>query len=214
MNKLFQIIFILSFGLYFSQINVEEIKKNVTENPQEYNNYLEVFKKNPKNLTQQQMNFLYYGSRFMGSGDEISNYNDDYKEIWKVAEKKTSKSKAEKILAKAEAAYAKDPLNKSILKNMSNIYRSLDDKSKEDLAVFQYNAVVNTIGKSGSGASEDSPICVIWPGDVISQIDNLRGYGTSADFKQNMKFLPDGSMLTVYSMGSKKIFVKLVGGFR
>lgn len=214
MNKLFQIIFILSFGSYFSQINVEEIKKNVTENPQEYNTYLETFKKDPESLTQQQMNLLYYGSRFMSSGNEMSDYNDDYKEIWRIAEKKPSKSKAQKILAKAEAAYAKDPLNKFILSHMAHIYEALDDKTRNELAVTQYNAIINTINRSGDGNSEDSPICVIWPGDVTSQIDNLRGYGTAADFKQNMKFLPDGSMLTVYSMGAKKIFVKLVGGFR
>ncbi|MEI3788545.1 MULTISPECIES: DUF4919 domain-containing protein [unclassified Chryseobacterium] len=214
MNKLLQIIFILCFGLYFSQVNVEEIKKDVTENPQQYNTYLETFKKDPESLTQQQMNLLYYGSRFMSSGHEMSDYNNDYKKIWKIAEKKPSKSKAQKILAKAEAAYAKDPLNKAILSNMAHIYDSLDDKARNELAVTQYNAIINTINRSGDGSSEDSPICVIWAGDVIAQIDNLIGYGTAADFKQNMKFLPDGSMLTVYSMGSKKIFVKLVGGFR
>lgn len=214
MNKLFQIIFILSFGLSFSQINVEEIKKNVTENPQEYNTYLETFKKDPEGLTQQQMNLLYYGSRFMGSGNEMSDYNNDYKEIWRIAEKKPSKNRAQKILARAEAAYAKDPLNKSILSNMAHIYNSLDYKAKNELAVAQYHAVINTINRSGDGNSEDSPICVIWAGDVTEQVDNLIGYGTAADFKQNMKFLPDGSMLTVYSMGAKKIFVKLVGGFR
>lgn len=214
MNKLFQIIFILSFGICFSQINVEEIKKNVTENPQEYKTYLEIFKKNPASLTQEQMNQLYYGSRFVKSEYDLSNYNDDYKEVWKPSEKKLSKSKAEKIVTKAEKAYVKDPLNRLILKNISNIYSVLGDNAKEELAILQYNAVMNTIKNSGNGDSEDSPICVIWAGDVIAQIDNLHGYGTAADFKQNMKYLPDGSTITAYSMGKKKIFVKLVGGFR
>ena len=214
MNQLFQIIFILSFGICFSQINVEEIKKNVTENPQEYKTYLEIFRKNPASLTQEQMNQLYYGSRFVKPDQDLPNYSDDYKEIWKPAEKRLSKSKAEKIVGRAEEAYAKDPLARSILKNMSNIYDALGDNVKKELVVLQYNTIVNTIKNSGSGDSEDSPICVIWAGEVIAQIDNLRGYGTASDFKQDMKFLPDGSMLTVYSMGSKKIFVKLVGGFR
>lgn len=37
------------------------------------------------------------------------------------------------------------------------------------------------------------------------------GFG---DFKQKDKELPDGSLLTEYSVGENKIFVKLVGGIQ
>lgn len=59
-------ILILFFQAFFAQINTELIKKNVTENPQEnFYKLLDVFKLNPSELTQEQLNQLYYGSKFI-----------------------------------------------------------------------------------------------------------------------------------------------------
>jgi hypothetical protein len=216
MKKSFLLLSFLFFGIYFSQINTDEIKKNITENPQKYfYDYLEIFKKDPSKLSQEEVNQLYYGSRFMKLDYNLSVYNKDSKEVWNPASKRgISKSKAQKIVAKAEETYSKYPFDKNILEGLSNIYNALDDKAKSKLFEDQYIAIANTIKKSGTGDSADSPICVIWAGDVISQIDNLRGYGMARDFKQDVKVLPDGSMLTKYEMGKKQIYVKLVGGFR
>ena len=216
MKKILSFLLLIIYGISFSQINVEEIKKNVIENPQKYfYDYLEIFKNDPSKLTQDEMNQLYYGSRFMKLDYNLSVYNKDSKEIWNPASKRgISKSKAQKIVAKAEETYSKYPFDKNILEGLSNIYNALDNKAKSKLFDDQYIAIANTIKNSGTGGSADSPICVIWAGDVIGQIDNLRGYGMARDFKQDIKTLPDGSMLTKYEMGKKQIFVKLVGGFR
>lgn len=216
MNKIFCVFFLLIFVTYFSQINTDEIKKNVIENPQKYfYEYLEIFKKDPSKLSQEEMSQLYYGSRFIKLDYNLSVYNKDSKEIWKPASKRSiSKSKAEKIVAKAEETYSKYPFDKDILMSLSNIYNALDDKVKGKLVEDQYIAIDNTIKNSGTGDSADSPICVIWAGHVLEYINDLQGYGTAKDFKQDIKMLPDGSMLTMYSMGKKQIYVKLVGGFR
>ncbi|WP_155845778.1 hypothetical protein [Chryseobacterium gregarium] len=53
MKKIFVLLLVIHSLLFFSQINVEEIKKNVIENPQKYfYEYLEIFKKDPSKLTQ------------------------------------------------------------------------------------------------------------------------------------------------------------------
>jgi hypothetical protein len=215
MKKILSFFLLIIFGLSFSQINVEEIKSNVTENPQKYYyDYLEIFKKDPSKLSQEEMNQLYYGSRFVDTGYSLSAYNKDYDEVWKPASKRIAKSKAQKILSKAENAYSKNPFEREILTALSNIYKAVGETAKSDICISQYKLIEETITKSGTGNSEDSPICVIRAGDVISQIDNLRGYGMARDFKQDTKVLPDGSMLTKYEMGKKQIYVKLVGGFR
>lgn len=215
MKKMLSFLLLISFVISFCQTNVEEIKKNVTENPQKYYyEYLEIFKKDPLKLTQDEMSQLYYGSRFVDTGYSLSAYNNDYDEVWKPASKRISKSKAQKILAKAEIAYSKNPFEREILTSLSNIYKALGETEKSDICISQYNIIEETIVKSGTGNSEDSPICVIRAGDVIRQIDNLQGYGMARNFKQDMKVLPDGSMLTKYEMVKKQIYVKLVGGFR
>lgn len=215
MKKLLSFFLLIIFGISFSQINVEEIKKNVTENPQKYyNEFLEIFKNDPSKLTQDEMNQLYYGSRFVDTGYSLSAYNKDYDEVWKPASKRIAKSKAQKILSKAEDAYSKNPFEREILTSLSNIYKALGETAKSDICLSQYNLIEKTIRNSGTGNSEDSPICVIRAGDVIGQIDNLRGFGMARDFKQDIKMLPDGSMLTKYEMGKKQMYVKLVGGFR
>lgn len=188
----------------------------MTKNPQTYfYDYLEIFKKDPLKLTPEQMSQLYYGSRFVKLDYNLSVYNKDAKEVWIPASRKSlSKNKAEKIVARAEATYSKYPLDKNILIGLYNIYHVLGDSVKAKLLENQYHAVEKTIKNSGTGDSANSPICVIWAGEVIEKTDDLQGYGWAKDFKQDIKMLPDGSMLTMYSMGKKQIFVKLVGGFR
>lgn len=213
MKKLLSILLLISFGIFYCQINVEKIKKNVTENPQKfYYDYVEIFKKDPSKLTPDEMNQLYYGSRFVKSEYSNSDYSNDYNKIWKIAKDGMNSKKAKKIIEKAEICYQKNPLDKGILTKISWIYIALNEKSKSDLCIFQKQLIQNTIVNSGTGKTEDSPICVIREGDMIVMIEKfLGGFG---DFKQKDKSLPDGSFLTEYSIGDNKIFVKLVGGFQ
>jgi hypothetical protein len=216
MNKIIFILLLMSFGICFAQINVEEIKKNVTENPQKYYlDYLAIFKKNPSELNQEQMNQLYYGSRFIDTGYSLSNYNKDYDKVWKIASRRgLSKGKAQKIINKAEEAYSKNPFEREILTGVANLYIALGETAKSNICISQSTAIEETIKKSGTGKSEDSPICVIRAGDMMSGIKDLMTNGMIRDFNSKEKFLPDGSMLSIYSIGDQKIYLKLVGGFR
>lgn len=213
MKTILTILSIFAFYFSFSQINVEEIKKNVNENPQKYYyEYLEIFKKEPSKLSQEQMNQLYYGSRFIKSEYSTKDYNNDYDAIWKLAGNRISKNKAQKIVSLAEEKYLKNPLDKEILLKTANIYSALGENAKSELRNNQYLAIVNTIENSGDGKTENTPICVIRAGDMISMLKRfMGGFG---DFKQKDKDLSDGSYLTEYSVGENKIFVKLVGGFQ
>ncbi len=206
-------ILLLIFQVFHAQINTELIKKNVTENPQEnFYKLLDIFKVNPSELTQEQLNQLYYGSKFLKLDYTIGNYNSESWTFWKPAQKRLSKSKAEKMLSEAESKYLTNPLNKSLLDDMINIYRALNDNQKEELCSKQKDLIIQTIQKSGDGKSEETAICVLTPGEVIQQLGNLMQSGPIGKLDQKIESLPDGTILTIYKIGSREVFVKLVGG--
>ena len=213
-----QTILILIFSVIstssFAQINTELIKKNVTENPKEnFYKLLEIFKSNPSELTQDQLNQLYYGSKFVKIDYTIGSYNSESGTFWKPAHRKLSKSKAEKIVKEAQLKYLKNPLNKNLLGDMVNIYSALNENQKADLCSKQKELIIQTIKKSGDGKSEETAICVLTAGEVLQQLEKLIQSGPRAQFDQKMKQLSDGSVLTIYKIGDREVFVKLVGGF-
>ncbi|QDP84464.1 DUF4919 domain-containing protein [Chryseobacterium sp. SNU WT5] len=213
-----QTILILIFSVIstfsFAQINTELIKKNVTENPKEnFYKLLEIFKSNPSELTQDQLNQLYYGSKFVKIDYTIGSYNSESGTFWKPAHRKLSKSKAEKIVKEAQLKYLKNPLNKNLLDDMVNIYSALNENQKADLCSKQKELIIQTIKKSGDGKSEETAICVLTAGEVLQQLEKLIQSGPRAQFDQKMKQLSDGSVLTIYKIGDREVFVKLVGGF-
>lgn len=213
MKKILILLYLVSSVLLFSQINVEEIKKNTTENPQKYfYSYLEIFMKDPVKLTREEMNQFYYGSRFIATEYSLSNYNKDYDEIWKIASRKgISKIKAQKIFAKAEAAYYKNPLNVEILASMVNIYNAIGEKEKAEICVLQNNMIIKTIDESGTGKIKDSPICVIAARDMIAFAKPIMMRGSG--FKQKDIKTDDNCILTEYSNGEVSLFVKCIGCF-
>ena len=212
MKKILSFFLLIIYGISFSQINVVEIKKNVTENPQKYyHEFLEIFKNDPSKLTQDEMNQLYYGSRFVDTGYSLSAYNQDYDEVWKPASRRISKSKAQKILSKAEDAYNKAPLNMEILSSMVNIYDAIGEKTKVQICTLQNNRIIKTIDESGTGKTENSPVCVITAGDMISFAKPVMMMGRS--FKQKDIKTDDNCILTEYSNGGISLFVKCVGCF-
>lgn len=205
---------VLIFQVFNAQINIDLIKKNVTENPQEnFYKLLDIFKVNPSELTQEQLNQLYYGSKFVKIGYTIGNYNSESGTFWKPAQKRLSKSKAEKMVSEAESKYSINPLNKNLLEDMMNIYRALNENQKKELCSKQKDLIIQTIEKSGDGKSEETAICVLTPGEVLQQLDILARSGLRAEFSQKMKQLSDGSILTIYKIGNREVFVKLVGGY-
>lgn len=204
----------LFFTFSYGQINTELIKKNVIDDPQEnFYNLLDIFKVHPSDLTQEQLNQLYYGSKFIKMEYTIGDYNRESGTFWKPAQKRISKSKAEKMVAEAEIKYSKNPLSKNLLKDMINIYRALNQNEKADLCERQANLISQTIEKSGDGKSEETAICVLSQAEVLQQLEKLVQTGSRGPFDQKMKQLSDGSILTIYRIGNREVFVKLVGGF-
>ncbi len=201
------------FALSYGQINTELIKKNVTENPKEnFYPLMEKFLTNPSDLTQEQLNQLYYGSKFVKNEYTLGDYNSDYDRIWKQAGKRLSSEKANKILFQAEPKYQKNPLNRYVLKEMVNLYKAVGNKTKLEIVTAQLDLSEKTVLKSGDGKTEDNPICVIYPADVLVQLERF-SYVDRNKFEQKIKQLSDGSILTMYKMGSEVYYVKLVGGY-
>ena len=213
-KKISSLFLIVIYQLIFSQIDTALIKKNITENPEKnFYSLLEIFNSNPSTLNQEQLNQLYYGSRFLKVEYSIADYNRESGKFWKAASKKLSKNKAEKMKDEAESKYLKNPLNKNLLDDMINIYSALNDDQKKELCIIQKNLILQTIKNSGDGTSEETAICVITPGEVLSYLQNLIATGPRGEFEQKMKPLPDDSILTMYRMGERKIFIKLIGGY-
>lgn len=210
------IIFILLVSFYqfsFAQINIELIKKNVTENPEEnFYKLLDTFKVNPSELTQEQLNQLYYGSKFVKIDYTIGDYNSESGTFWKSSQGKLSKNKAGKIVKEAELKYAKNPLNTDLLDSMINIYNALNENKRADLCSKQKDLITQTVEKSGDGKSERTAICVLTGGEVLQQLIKLTKSGPRGELNQKMKLLSDGSILTIYKIGDREVFVKLVGG--
>jgi hypothetical protein len=94
---------------------------------------------------------------------------------------------------------------------MAKIYNALGEIQKTNLCTEQKNTILNTIENSGDGKSEETPICVIRAGDVISQLDRFSFFDRS-QFEQKSKTLPNESVLT-YKMGNEVYYILLVGGF-
>ena len=72
--------------------------------------------------------------------------------------------------------------------------------------------VEKTVLKSGDGKTEENAICVIYPADVLVQLERF-SYVDRNKFEQKIKQLSDGSILTMYKMGDEVYYVKLVGGY-
>lgn len=207
--------FFLSFlcTYSFAQIDVSLIKKNAIEHPKEnYYSLLDKFNINPNDLSQEELNQLYYGSKFIKNEYNIGDYNRDYEKIWKKAHKKLSKTKADKIIAEAEPKYVKNPLNKFVLEGMLDLYKASEDEKKLTIVRDQLNLIKATIEKSGDGKSEQTSICVIHPGDVLVQLDKF-SFIDRTKFEQKSRQMEDGSILTMYKMGDEVYYVKLVGGY-
>ena len=111
-----------------------------------------------------------------------------------------------------ELKYQKNPLNRYVLKEMINLYNSVGNDKKLNIANKQIELTEKTVEKSGDGKTEQSPICVIYPADVLVQIEKFT-YIDRNKFEQKSKQLEDGSILTMYKMGDEVYYVKLVGGY-
>lgn len=207
------ILVLVSFSS-FGQINTELIKARVLEDPHEnFYALLDLFKSDPNQLSQEQLNQLYYGSRFINIKYSIGNYNREHDKFWKKAKNKMSAGNAKKIVDQAEEKYSYNPLYKNLLNNMINIYSALNESNKAELCKRQKEVILQTIRKSGDGRSEKSAICVIAPIEVLQYIDTLMLTKPRGPLQQKMKHLPDGSVITTYAVADKQIVIKLVGGY-
>lgn len=205
MKNLLSFLLLISFGISYSQINVEEIKQNVIENPQKYYyDYLEIFKTNPKSLTAEQLNYVYYGNNYVDYGFKRLEFNKELDEVTKFSKRNISSKKAKDILEKALVLYEKNPLNKELLEDLQILYSKIGDGSKSDLHYSQSQLLYQIIKNSGTGKSDISPIVVTSFSNQWYAVENYSGiFSRGIDFES--KVLSDGSWLNVFKNGTNCI---------
>ena len=127
-KALFTFIFLCLHGIVFSQVNIEKIKKNVTENPQKYYyEYLEIFKTAPETISQEQLNYIYYGNNYVDYGYDKLTFNQKSGKISKFAHNRISKKFAEKTGEKVYLQIylhknkANEPYNELVISNETEI---------------------------------------------------------------------------------------------
>lgn len=210
MKGAFSLVHILFCVFIFSQVNIDEIKKNVLENPKTfYYDNLEIYKTNPDKLTQEQLNYIYYGNNYVDYGYKRTEYNDKLNIVTDYSSRKLSKKLANKVLENALSLYQQNPINKELIYDLINIYRTLGDDGKSEFHALQYKLLRETIQKSGTGKLEEFPIVVTSFADqkiALEDFSNVWKYGT--DFQS--KVLPDGSWLDIFRNGLDLFFVKTV----
>lgn len=208
MKKRLSFLLFLTFSFVFCQINIDEIKKNVTENPQKfYYENLEIFKSNPQKLTQEQLNYIYYGNNYVGYGYNRSVFNKEVDAVLKYKNRKISEKLAKSILPKALQFYEQKPLDKSLLMLLSDVYRKIGDETKSELYFQQYSKLIETIQKSGNGFLEENAVLVTSFQDQMFAVENFsKIWAPGIDFKS--KVLPDGSWLWIYKNGMDLFFVR------
>jgi len=210
MKKILSFLLLIIYGISFCQINVEEIKKNVTENPQKYYyDNLEIFKTNPKSLSSEQLNYVYYGNNYVDYGFNRLEFNKKLDEITKFSKRNISIKKANEILEKALILYSKNPLNKELLEDLQLLYSKIGDESKSDLYSSQSYVLYQTIKNSGTGKLDVSPIVVTNFSDQLFAVENYSGiFSRGIDFDTTV--LPDGSWLNIFKNGTHLFFVKTI----
>ena len=194
----------------FGQINIDAIRKNVTENPQKYYyDNLEIFKTNPADLSQEQLNYIYYGNNYVDYGFDRSEFNKKLGEVSKIAQKQASKKLASQILEKAVPLYQLNPTNKTLLNDLVLLYLNSGDKAKSDFHSLQYRLLMETIENSGTGLLEETPIVVTNFQDkflAVEQFSKVFTQGITFKVKQ----LEDGSWLDIFKNGMDLYFIKTV----
>lgn len=198
---------LLSFSFCFSQVNIENIKADVTNDPKKfYYDNLEIFKTDPKSLNQEQLNYIYYGNNYVDYGFKRSEFNDILNEVTKFSNRNISFKKATEVLEKAKALYQKNPLNKELLLGLQKLYYKIKDENKGDFHFSQYQLLLETIKNSGTGKLDTSPVVVTNFSDQMAALETSKVFARGITF--TTKVLPDGSWLNIYKNGQDLFFVK------
>lgn len=207
MKKLVFLLLLLFFGFCFSQVNIEQIKNDVTSDPKKfYYDNLEIFKTDPKSLSQEQLNYIYYGNNYVDYGFKRSEFNEVLNEVTKFSNRKISFKKATQILEKAKILYQKNPLNKGLLLDLQKLYYIVKEQDKGDFHFSQYQLLYETIQNSGTGKLDISPLVVTNFSDQMLALENSKVFARGITFTS--KVLPDGSWLNIYKNGQDLFFVR------
>ena len=207
MKKLLFLVSLLFFEFYLSQVNIDQIKKDVISDPKKfYYDNLEIFKTDPKSLNQEQLNYIYYGNNYVDYGFKRGEFMTDLGEVTKFSDRNISFKKATEVLEKAKILYQKNPLQKELLLDLQKLYYIIKEEDKGDFHFSQYQLLLKTINNSGTGKLAVSPLVVTNFSDQMFALESSEVFVRGVTFQS--KVLADGSWLNIYKYGQDLLFVR------
>lgn len=207
MKKLLFLLSLLFFGFCLSQVNIEQIKNDVTSDPKKfYYDNLEIFKTDPKSLNQEQLNYIYYGNNYVDYGFKRGEFMTSLNEVTNFSNRNISFKKASQVLEKAKILYQKNPLKKELLLDLQKLYYKVKERDKGDFHFSQYQRLYETMMNSGTGKLDISPLVVTNFSDQMVALERSTVFVRGVTFQS--KVLTDGSWLNIYKNGQDLLFIR------
>lgn len=205
MNRIFLFFFLMIAAFGFSQkskINLDDIKKEITDKDSEfyYQKMLFKYKGLPKSIDSVEAQHLYYGRTFLDK--TISTSDKSFKKLLDDFKKQDY---AETI-TKANQLLSVDPTNLDLLMIMLQCYDKQQDVKNFTYYLSQFKLLTSAILDSGDGKSEDSAYLVNSVGDeyiLINVIQIPRQASRSSK-------PATGGMFDIWENNNTKTYIKVI----
>ncbi|MBV6879459.1 DUF4919 domain-containing protein [Epilithonimonas ginsengisoli] len=205
MNRIFLFFFLMMATFGFSQkskINLDDIKKEITDKDSEfyYQKMLFKYKGLPKSIDSVEAQHLYYGRTFL---DKTISTSD--KSFRKLLDDFKKQDYAETI-TKANQLLSVDPTNLDLLMIMLQCYDKQQDVKNFTYYLSQFKLLTSAILDSGDGKSEDSAYLVNSVGDeyiLINVIQIPRQASRSSK-------PATGGMFDIWENNNTKTYIKVI----
>ncbi|MBO6200433.1 MAG: DUF4919 domain-containing protein [Chryseobacterium sp.] len=205
MNRIFLFFFLMMATFGFSQkskINLDDIKKEITDKDSEfyYQKMLFKYKGLPKSIDSVEAQHLYYGRTFLDK--TISTSDKSFKKLLDDFKKQDY---AETI-TKANQLLSVDPTNLDLLMIMLQCYDKQQDVKNFTYYLSQFKLLTSAILDSGDGKSEDSAYLVNSVGDeyiLINVIQIPRQASRSSK-------PATGGMFDIWENNNTKTYIKVI----
>ncbi len=192
---LFLFLFFLSIVSFSQTLNLEEIKKNVTDtnSPYSYAKLVEEFQNQPSALKSDTLKskYLYYGKLYSGNYKRASDLKSKNLKFIKL----TGEGKYSEAVELGEELLKNDPVNLVTLVNMMACYENTQKNNEEKYQKVktQMEILLSTIAHYGDGKTRETPFQVISMGDEYALLNyfgiNLRMYIRVSEDKDKTSIL-------------------------
>jgi hypothetical protein len=205
MNRIFLFFFLLISVFGFSQksrIDLDQIKKEITDKESDYFYEKMVFKFQalPKSIDSLEAQHLYYGRLFLDK--TVSTSDENFKKILK----DLNKQKYEETAEKTKNLLSKDPTNLDLLMIMLQCYDRQKDLKNFSYYYGQFQLLTRAIFDSGDGKNEESAYLVNSVGDEYILLNIIRFPMGAKRSSQPT----EGGMFDIWENNDTKTYIKVI----